>query len=643
MNNFYSQNIDSLLLKLENSSEDTNKVFLLKKIANYYVLRGSNTASVQKYLQAQLELSQKLKFKKGEYYALMSLGNNTNNAGNFEKGIEYLNRALIVLSESSPNDFANIAVIHASIANSYAQMENLVLGMDHYLKALKIMDQNKIDQPGVRQKIYANLAIVFEKNKQFDKAVEYNMKSIEIVKIKKDTLGLAASYTNLANTFCSMKKYTKSIECHNKALFYARKSNRLSAIASNLIGLGIVYQNLKQFEKALKIHQQAYDFCIKNNLTMQSATSLSNIGYDYTELKEYDKAIEYLNKSLVLSQEMKLQNVTQINYECLSKCYEGKHDLKKSLEALKHTALIKDSMFNLNKSKVIRELETKYETEKKKKRIVTLHANIKEKQKDKEILESKIERRNAIIIGSILLLISLILFFNRRRLLQANAHQKEINEQREQTTTEIVQALEKEQSRIAKDLHDSIGTFLSTLKINLQLYEDEVPKEKLESYQKTLNLIDKISFELRNIMKNLSHDTLQDHGLSKAMEEFVSRLNELNVTQLKLYVSELSPAVTENIQHNLYRISQELLTNCIKHAQAKEASIQLIEDEESITLMYEDNGIGILPAAIENRNASQSMGMKNIYNRVEFIRGIIQIDSNSVSGTTIIIQVPLKK
>ena len=202
--------------------------------------------------------------------------------------------------------------------------------------------------------------------------------------------------------------------------------------------------------------------------------------------------------------------------------------------------------------------------------------------------------------------------------------------------------MEKEQSRIAKDLHDSIGTFLSTLKINLQLYEDAVPTAQQKSYQNTLNLIDKISFELRNIMKNLSHDTLQDHGLGKAIEEFTGRLNDLKITEIKQYISDLSPKATEHIQHNLYRISQELLSNCIKHAKAKYASIQIIEDENGISLVYEDDGIGILPSLIDNRNASQSMGLKNIFNRVEFIRGVIQIDSNPKSGTTIIIEIPTK-
>ncbi|MBI1836409.1 MAG: sensor histidine kinase [Flavobacteriia bacterium] len=646
-NSFFAQNIDSLIQKLESSKEDTNKVFLYKKIANYYVLRGGATEKAQKYLEAQLALSQKINFKKGEYYALMSLGNNSNNSGSFEVGIEYLEKALIALKESNPNDHINIAVIYASIANSYSQMENLIKGMEYYLKALQIMDQANADNLSVRTKIYSNLAIVFEKDKQFEKAVEYSLKSIDIAKSKKDTLGMAGAYSNLANTYCKMKKFNKSIDCHEKALVYSKITNRITAIASNLIGLGIVYQDLNKYNKALEYHLRAYDFSKKNKMLQQQATSLSNIGYDYTELKEYDKAITYLNQSLELSKKMNLQDVTQSNYQCLSKCYEGQNDLSKSLEALKNQYQVKDSMFNEKKAIIVSDLATKYETAIKQKKISELNAKIKAKQKDKTILEGKIQKRNAIIsgtiIGFILLVITLILFFNRRRLLQQNLHQKAINEQRELTTTEIVQALEKEQSRIAKDLHDSIGTFLSTLKINLQLYEEEVPKDKQENYQKTLNLIDKISFELRNIMKNLSHDTLQDHGLGKAMEEFVSRLNDLHVTSLKCYISDFSPAVTDHIQHNIYRISQELLTNCIKHAQAKEASIQIIEEDNIITLMYEDNGIGILPGIIDNRNSSQSMGLKNIYNRVEFIKGNIQIDSNPKSGTTIIIEIPLKK
>lgn len=642
----YAQNIDSLIRNIDSYKDDSSKVvYLLNNVYEYYRKQGKQKEGLNYAHQAN-ELAMRVNYAKGEVQSLICLGDAYNVIGEYDKGLNNLKKALEI-SQNGSFKKSQIAAIYFNLGTTLELKGELLSSLEYLFKAIETLESTKpIQYDGVGS-ILTNISIVYKKNKQYHKAIEYCYKSLEAYQKTGNESKYATVYSNIASNLIELHDYKKALTHYKKALNYALSSKNNKNVCTSTSGIGLVYQNWGKYDEALKFHFKAYQIAQKNGYKRYEAIALINIGVDYKLKKDFEKANNYLNKSLEIAKELGAMDLSKDVYDNLSQCYEDQNSYAKSLEALKLKTEFDDSIYKTYNIKQINELSVKYETEKKKKRIEKLNAKIKEKQKDKIILESKIEKRNAIIggtiIGTILLVVSLVLFFNRRRLVLANAHQKEINEQRELTTTEIVQALEKEQSRIAKDLHDSIGTFLSTLKINLQLYEDEVPKDKQENYQKTLNLIDKISFELRNIMKNLSHDTLQDHGLDKALEEFIGRLNELKITELKYYISDLSPAVTEHIQHNLYRISQELLTNCIKHAKAEAASIQIIEDDNIITLMYEDNGIGIIPSVIENRNSNQSMGMKNIFNRVEFIRGNIQIDTNPKSGTTIIIQIPVSQ
>ena len=246
------------------------------------------------------------------------------------------------------------------------------------------------------------------------------------------------------------------------------------------------------------------------------------------------------------------------------------------------------------------------------------------------------------ILFFLYLIILAVIIYYTRKIVQKNHHQKEINLQRENNTKAIIQAQEKEQTRIAKELHDSVGTYLYTLKINLQIYESILPSNKHQEYLNTLKIIDKISNELRNIMRNLSNETLHELGLDVALKDIVQVINELGITHVDYHNIGLSKRLDENIEHNLFRISQELATNCIKHAKATTATLQLIENENDITLIFEDDGVGFNENKSKDSHVYSGMGLKNIRNRVQFLNGKIHIDSSPNNGSTFIIEVPKK-
>ncbi len=239
-----------------------------------------------------------------------------------------------------------------------------------------------------------------------------------------------------------------------------------------------------------------------------------------------------------------------------------------------------------------------------------------------------------------LFIITILLIFIFRRVLLRNKHLKEINLQRENLTKAIVQVQVNEQTKIAKELHDCVGTYLSTLKINLQLYESILPPNKLHDFLNSLKLIDKISNELRNIMRNLSNETLNELGLDVALKDSIQVVNELGITHIDFHKIGLNSRLNESVEHNLYRIAQELVTNCIKHAKATTATLQIIENDNDILLIFEDDGVGFDENKSKDTTIYSGMGLKNIRYRVQFLHGKIHIDSNPKNGSTFIIEIP---
>jgi two-component system, NarL family, sensor kinase len=238
----------------------------------------------------------------------------------------------------------------------------------------------------------------------------------------------------------------------------------------------------------------------------------------------------------------------------------------------------------------------------------------------------------------VLLQVLIALLYNRNQLRQKNTYQASIAKQGEENALAVLQAQENERTRIAKDLHDGVGTFLSTLKLNVQTLESALSAEKT-AYNNTLDLIDKTAVELRNIMNNLSDETLQQQGLIAAVSELTLRVNQIGGTQIRFQHHGFEKRINTIIEINLYRAAQELVQNCLKHAAAKKAIVQLIEHEASIVLVVEDNGVGFNPDD-KVQNQQGGMGLNNIRKRVAFIKGSMQIESAPQQGTTWVIEVP---
>ncbi|MBS4064017.1 MAG: sensor histidine kinase, partial [Chitinophagaceae bacterium] len=202
------------------------------------------------------------------------------------------------------------------------------------------------------------------------------------------------------------------------------------------------------------------------------------------------------------------------------------------------------------------------------------------------------------------------------------------------------EAEETERSRIAKDLHDSVGQMMSAARMNLSSFSNTVQLHDIEQKQSLSNiitLVDESCKEVRAVSHSMMPQILLKKGLPEAVEELVTRINS-NVLKINLHAEGFEQRPHSNIETILYRVIQECVNNTLKHAEAKHMDISIIKEAEMISITIEDDGKGF---TLSETDAEEGMGLKNIRNRVRFLKGEVNFDTAPGKGTSIVIHVPV--
>lgn len=205
-------------------------------------------------------------------------------------------------------------------------------------------------------------------------------------------------------------------------------------------------------------------------------------------------------------------------------------------------------------------------------------------------------------------------------------------------TKNIITIQEHERKRIAEDLHDDIGATLSALHLhisNIPAHILSTSPELQKFYGISLLLASKAAADVRGISHDLLPKDFAELGLFAILQNRIFELNTTNEISFTLITDGDEIKINNTFSVTIYRIINEIISNIIRHSQAQKALIQILINGADIQIIAEDNGIGI-----NTRKTKNGIGMKNIYSRVEFLKGKLNIDS-SIKGTTIIIVLPI--
>lgn len=243
---------------------------------------------------------------------------------------------------------------------------------------------------------------------------------------------------------------------------------------------------------------------------------------------------------------------------------------------------------------------------------------------------------------SVLMLLIVIFLYNRYQLKQKNRYQRELNRQHVELFNAIAAAQEQERKRIAQDIHDSLGSVLSAAKLKLVETKELKPElGKDEKFISSINLLDEASAELRSISHNIMPATLSKLGLLPALKNLSEKISSAKGLQVHFSAHEFESRLDEQTEISIYRIVLELINNILKHASASKALVQLVRHPDSINITVEDNGKGFDFQKVLAEK--KGIGLGNIHSRVEYMKGILDVDTLQGRGTTVIIDIPLER
>jgi PAS domain S-box-containing protein len=202
----------------------------------------------------------------------------------------------------------------------------------------------------------------------------------------------------------------------------------------------------------------------------------------------------------------------------------------------------------------------------------------------------------------------------------------------------VLETEERERARMAKELHDSLGQILIAVSLNLETVKKEIGALSPKSQNKFSNAVHYLGEaieESRELAHSLMPKAIGDYGYVLAVHSIMERLGAEEI-DVRFYNNLENERLPSNIELALFRITQEALTNIIKHSKASVVTIQLMKYSDMLILTVEDNGNGF------NLNESvRHFGISSMRNRTNALSGIFTLESTEGNGTTIMIEIPL--
>lgn len=243
------------------------------------------------------------------------------------------------------------------------------------------------------------------------------------------------------------------------------------------------------------------------------------------------------------------------------------------------------------------------------------------------------------MVWEVFIVFTLMMVRFKRMYEDHNSMLLELGKKQEENTKLLMATIEQERKRIAQELHDGSGVQLSAIRMKLTHLEDlnENPKI-IDHIRKLMNDVDRVNSEIRAISHNLMPISLSKLGLKAAIQELINHVKtsypSLQVNLYQQYESSKLPTATEV---HIYRITQELLNNMVKHSQATEINIQFIMDENELIISMEDNGKGFEYKPDE----ITGLGLKSILTRTQLLGGRFEVDTKEGSGAFFSITFPV--
>ncbi len=558
------------------------------------------------------------------------------NLGLTGKAAPSLEQALVLL-QGTPAGRQYIPHVIAAQGRLHAARSEYETAIRYYYESIntaaKIAPEANLDY------VYCNLAGVLTQIGRTPESVwAYLDKAERSALQRKDSALLARVYNNMGFASNTRKTWDSSRVYFNRSLSIARLKQLPVYEHLALTNIGITYLEEAKPRQALPYLVAA------NNITAtlpaySTNLSLGALGQAYVLLGDYAKAEPILQRQYNDAVTQKQPGNVRTAHYYLAQLYGARKDYDKAYQHAKAYIDLNNTLSGEEIIKHVNEEEVKFRTAEKDKDLLLKKLQIERQQKD-------LERKNRwITIAVALVVIVLLLVFftlksyrSRQRLMRQKMdnleQQREIERLKADTEGE-----ERERARIARELHDGIGGLVAAAQINMRTLGKEVYiVNDSETYRSTRQILEEVGTELRKTAHNLMPSVLLHRNMEEAISVFCNYIRQTQRLHFDLQCYGDFNLLPDSYKVTVYRIVQELIHNIVKHAQASSVLVQLMFQPPLLSITIEDNGKGFEPDLVHN---DKGLGLKNIEERVQSIRGSFSIDSTPGKGTSVYIELEI--
>jgi len=528
------------------------------------------------------------------------------------------------------------------------------------IKALTITRQR--GSRSSEAKIHGSLAVVHHLQNNADSAMFHNLRSVDLFRELGDEvhlgealcgLGHSVKRTDLPQAFVYFRQGLTMLEKRSawtslapnydnfgvvhelnndrdSALYYYRRSLAIKERLNDSIGIPYSLNKIAvallpagRFEEALALVQRGDTIRRAINDRLGLADQPVYFGDVYQAWGRYNEAIAMFLVGIARSEAVGFPYLRQYCFERLAECYEALGDHRAALSATKRATEVRDSIQGENTTRTILELKERFNAAEKDRAIAQLNEGA---------------ARRTLYIWLVLAALVLVVVGGsqlhqvRQRRLRSERDAAIIRE-REAGLKAVFEATEEERRRLARELHDGVGQQLGGIKHRLEQLRLQ---GDTGTVGETITIVDDTVREVRDLAHQLMPKALSRLGLVPAIQDLVDRSfrgTSIAATFEPFGVPDRLPA---DLATGLYRITQELLNNVLKHAQATQVEVQLLANRGHVVLIVQDNGRGIPAAPV-----GSGIGLLNMADRARALNGTFALESSPDGGTVATVRVPL--
>ncbi len=617
--------LDSIYSTCNHLSNDSlHRSFLFDLSAEYYYLNDyNNSLKISKEITLLSKQSKDVFSLARSYYYIGDcyLLNNKDSSYYFYFQSEKLYRKLNVKEKLALMLFKKACLL--MYEGNYSESEIQIS------KSLRLLKTTKDYQ--LLYSAYNILAIDFEKLDQYDNALRYYLSAKDVLRIlQKNEKDFDSQFNynlstaiNLSNTYQKIGNYKKAIDELTPLINDEAQEKWPKEYAIILSNVGNARMQIGDLKQANALFIKALEISKKNNFEDNIVYEYINLGEYYFKIKDLQQSKYYLKEALKLAQKIKATDEVKTTLRLLVKVDTSNHYFYDE----KYIA-ISDSLVKAQRNSRNKYARIEYETS-----VV---------EDENKVLSTK---NTYIIIGSLLLIFALVFVIvyryiksQKRELLFRITQQKaeeEIFELLKEYQIKLVDAKEREQNRISKELHDSVMNKLYGARMQLGILNDSDVKEIKEKRLIYVDLLQEIEQEIRTISHDLQSDVIDNQfDYVSLLSNLIQLQNEIGTTIFSFEIdNEIDWDVIDSlVKITIFRIVQECLLNVTKHAKAKQCIVTLTVGEElnSLKLTIKDDGIGFDVAS-----KASGIGLKNIKDRLLPLKSEFKIFSNLEDGTKI--------